>query len=95
MKFSYSTETQTGEDLLLEEEIVELKDLVLYNDDVNTFDFVIETLIKLCGHEALQAEQCAHIIHFSGKCAVKRGAPEKLVPICEAMLDRGLSAKIE
>ena len=95
MKFSYSTETQTDDVLLLEEEIVELKDLVLYNDDVNTFDFVIATLIKLCGHEALQAEQCAHIVHNNGKCGVKRGPLEKLVPICEAMLDRGLSAKIE
>ena len=77
---------------------VELKDenqLIVYNDDVNTFDFVIESLIKVCNHEQIQAEQCTFIIHYNGKCSVKQGAYSKLRPMCEALLDRGLSALID
>lgn len=92
---SHQHQTESEELLLLEEETVPQHDLVIYNDDVNTFDFVIETLIKICGHEALQAEQCAYIIHHTGKCSVKRGSFEQLGPKCVALLDRGLSAKIE
>lgn len=69
--------------------------LILFNDDVNTFDFVIECLIKICGHDAIQAEQCAIIVHFKGKCCVKEGEYEKLEPMCTALLDRGLSAEIQ
>lgn len=74
---------------------VEQKDLIVYNDDVNTFDHVIESLIKVCKHEVEQAEQCTWIIHFNGKCQVKRGEYEKLEPMCTALLDRGISAEIE
>ncbi len=95
MKISFGYQTEQEEALLLEEEILHLNDLVLYNDDVNTFDFVIETLVELCGHDPLQAEQCAHLVHFTGKCGVKRGTAQELQPVCLAMLDRGLSAKIE
>lgn len=87
---------------ILEEEIIEvvlkeeaIKALVLYNDDVNTFEFVTESLIKVCGHDALQAEQCTYLVHYTGKCVVKNGVFKKLRPLCEALLDRGLSAKIE
>lgn len=87
---------------ILEEEITETitreeatKALLLYNDDVNTFDFVTESLIKVCNHDALQAEQCTYLIHYTGKCVVKNGSFNKLKPLCEALLDRGLSAKIE
>lgn len=80
---------------LLEEETIPLHDLVLYNDDVNTFEFVIESLIRICSHDPLQAEQCAYLVHYKGKSAVKRGSSEKLTPLCTALLDRGLSAKIE
>lgn len=87
---------------VLEEEITEtiikeeaIKALLLYNDDVNTFDFVTESLIKVCNHDALQAEQCTYLIHYTGKCVVKNGPFNKLKPLCEALLDRGLSAKIE
>lgn len=88
---------ETETEVLVEvEEAVELeKSIVLYNDDVNTFDFVIETLIKICGHEPIQAEQCAYIVHFNGKCSVKSGSYEKLKPVCSALLDRGLTAEIE
>ena len=75
-------------------EIVEKHQIILYNDDVNTFQHVIETLVKVCKHTYQQAEQCAYIVHFSGKCVVKTGSLEELVPICSALLDAGLSAEI-
>ena len=75
--------------------LTEQKDLVVYNDDVNTFDHVIESLIKVCKHEVEQAEQCTWIIHFNGKCQVKRGEYEKLAPMCTALLDRGITAEIQ
>lgn len=69
--------------------------IIVYNDNHNTFDHVIKCLQKYCNHNVLQAEQCAIIIHYNGKCEVKRGAYEELKPICEALLDAGLTAKIE
>lgn len=86
---------QVDELVEVKEKINKEKHLVLYNDDVNTFDFVIETLIKVCGHDTLQAEQCTLIVHYNGKCSVKEGSIKKLKPICEALHDRGLSANIE
>lgn len=86
---------QTEEKVQLLEEILEQKDLIVYNDDVNTFDHVIESLIKVCKHDIIQAEQCTMIIHYNGKCQVKHGSYEKLEPICTALLDRGISAVIE
>jgi len=77
------------------EVLTEQKDLIVFNDDVNTFDHVIESLIKVCKHEVEQAEQCTWIIHFNGKCQVKRGEYEKLEPLCTALLDRGISAEIQ
>ncbi len=73
------------EDLLLEEEVSKENQLILYNDDVNTFDWVIESLVAICSHDRMQAEQCS----------LKEGMFEKLRPMCEALLDRGLSATIE
>ncbi|HEV7230122.1 MAG TPA: ATP-dependent Clp protease adaptor ClpS, partial [Bacteroidia bacterium] len=69
--------------------------IVLYNDDVNTFDHVIDMLMEYCDHEPEQAEQCAHIVHHVGKCSVKNGSYDKLEPICSALLEKGLSAQIE
>ena len=77
------------------ETIIAEQDLIVYNDDVNTFDHVIESLNKVCRHDTIQAEQCTHIIHYNGKCQVKRGSFEKLEPMCTALLDRGISAVIE
>jgi ATP-dependent Clp protease adaptor protein ClpS len=71
------------------------KAIVVYNDDVNTFDFVIETLGRYCQHEPEQAMQCTYLIHYKGQCAVKNGSFQKLKPICEALLENGLTAKIE
>ena len=69
--------------------------IVVWNDDVNTFEWVIETLVEICGHTHEQAEQCAYIIHFSGKYAVKTGTYEDLRPMCDAILDRGIGATLE
>ena len=88
-------------ELELEEVILEdvkearTRDLVLYNDDVNTFDFVIESLVEICQHDILQAEQCTYIVHYNGKCTVKSGSYLKLKPMKEALCDRGLSAVIK
>ncbi len=70
------------------------KSLVIYNDDFNTFHFVIESLVKVCRHDTLQAEQCTWIIHHNGKCAVKDGDLTTLKPMREALSERGLTAKI-
>ena len=69
--------------------------IVVYNDDVNTFDHVIEVFMKYCNHNKIQAEQCAHIVHYKGKCAVKNGEVKVLKPICETLLEKHLTAKIE
>ncbi len=69
-------------------------ELILYNDDINTFEHVIECLVKYCDHTFIQAEQCAYIVHFSGKCTVKSGSIEDLTPRCSALLESGLSAEI-
>lgn len=77
------------------EVLTEKKDLIVFNDDFNTFDHVIESLIKVCKHEVEQAEQCTWIIHFNGKCQVKRGEYAKLEPLCTALLERGITAEIQ
>ena len=69
-------------------------EIVLYNDDVNTFDHVIDTLIRVCKHTAEQAEQCAILVHYKGKCTVKTGTYDELKPQCTQLLDAGLSAEI-
>ncbi|MCJ8165352.1 ATP-dependent Clp protease adaptor ClpS [Pontibacter sp. E15-1] len=77
------------------EESTELHNLVVYNDDVNTFDHVIETLIKVCRHTAEQAEQCTLLIHYKGKCTVKVGSYEELAGMCTSLHAKDLSANIE
>jgi ATP-dependent Clp protease adaptor protein ClpS len=72
----------------------DLKELILFNDDFNTFDFVIETLIDVCGHDPNQAEQCAMIAHFKGKCAVKSGTFNELKPPYDEMTNRKLTVSI-
>jgi ATP-dependent Clp protease adaptor protein ClpS len=69
--------------------------LVVWNDEVNTFDWVIETLIEVCGHTPEQAEQCALFIHTKGKYAVKKGDYDTLKPMCNSITDRGISATVE
>ena len=69
-------------------------EIVLYNDDVNTFDHVIETLIAACDHTPEQAEQCSILVHYKGQCTVKTGPYPDLKPRCSKLLDAGLSAEI-
>jgi ATP-dependent Clp protease adaptor protein ClpS len=93
MKITNSTHTQEDLDVLVEEAVS--NKIVLFNDEVNSFDFVIEALIKVCGHEAVQAEQCTILVHFKGRCTVKEGDYDDLEPMCTALLDRGLTAEIQ
>ena len=69
--------------------------LVVWNDEVNTFEWVIDTLIKVCGHSYEQAEQCSYLIHYKGKYAVKQGSYEELKPQCDAITERGINATVE
>lgn len=69
--------------------------LIVWNDEVNTFEWVIETLMEVCGQSQEQAEQCAMIIHTKGKYAVKRGSYDELKPLCDAITDRGIGATVE
>lgn len=87
----------TDSDILLAPEEVEIEDkqIIVYNDDFNTFDHVIESLIKVCKHDPIQAEQCTFLIHYKGKCSVKKGSYEVLEPMCTALLERGITAEIE
>jgi len=78
------------EDLVDQEEY----DLVVFNDDFNTFEHVTKILIKVCNHSIEQAEQCTLIIHFKGKCSVKKGSVSKLKPLCQSILDAGIQAAI-
>ncbi|WNH07689.1 ATP-dependent Clp protease adaptor ClpS [Thalassobellus suaedae] len=89
-----STREKTSEELLLKEEVLAQNEIVLHNDDVNTFDHVIETLIYACEHTSEQAEQCAILVHYKGKCTVKTGLYDDLEPRCTMLLDAGLSAEI-
>lgn len=68
--------------------------LIVWNDDINSFEWVIETLMEVCGHSEEQAEQCALIIHHKGKYAVKTGTYEELKPQCDAITERGIGATI-
>lgn len=93
-KLVMSTREKTSVELLLEEEVQTQNEIVLFNDDVNTFDHVIETLIHACEHTAEQAEQCALLVHYKGKCTVKTGAFDDLKPRCSMLLEAGLSAEL-
>jgi ATP-dependent Clp protease adaptor protein ClpS len=83
------------EDVLLDEIDVTTYKLILHNDEINTFDWVIDTLVDICKHSHEQAEQCSYIIHHKGKYAVKHGSYERLKPMKDAIIDRGISATIE
>jgi ATP-dependent Clp protease adaptor protein ClpS len=89
-----STITKKQEITEVAESVNVQKSLILFNDDVNTFDHVINCLISYCNHSPIQAEQCAYIVHYNGKCEIKRGTLEILLPIKEALLDNGLTVSI-
>ena len=90
-----NTETEVLEELDVLDRVVDSKNLIVFNDDVNTFDHVIESLIKVCKHEPVQAEQCTWLVRYKGKCQVKAGDWETLEPMCTGLLDRGISAEIQ
>ena len=82
------------EDVALMENGDEVYKLVLWNDDVNTFDYVIECLIEICGHTLEQAEQCTILVHYKFKCTFKTGSMELLKPMHEKLISRGLTSEI-
>lgn len=90
-----SPQREYDQDVLLLEETDASNKLVLWNDDVNTFDFVIESLMEICGHTLEQAEQCTILVHYKGKCTVKTGAMEVLKPMHERLISRGLTSEIQ
>ncbi|MEN8764285.1 MAG: ATP-dependent Clp protease adaptor ClpS [Wenyingzhuangia sp.] len=90
-----STIEKKSESIEVLEQLIKENQIVLYNDDVNSFDFVIDALIEVCEHEPLQAEQCTMLVHYKGKCAVKTGSYEELKPKCTKLLELGLSAEIK
>jgi len=89
-----STKEKIQEEIEVLTEEQKNNEIVLFNDEVNTFDHVIETLVYACEHTPIQAEQCAWIVHYKGKCTVKTGSYEELEPRCSLLLDAGLSAEI-
>jgi ATP-dependent Clp protease adaptor protein ClpS len=89
-----STIEKIQEEVSVLEQVGINHEIILYNDDVNTFDHVIDTLIRVCHHDELQAEQCALLVHYKGQCAVKTGSFDELQPQCSSLLEAGLSAEI-
>jgi ATP-dependent Clp protease adaptor protein ClpS len=89
-----NTKKKIQEDLKTLEKHTNLNEIVLFNDEVNTFDFVIDCLIEVCDHTLEQAEQCTLLVHYKGKCTVKTGEYNDLKPRCSQLLNRGLSAEI-
>lgn len=89
-----SIETITEEIVGLKEEVVNENILVLFDDNVNTFDHVIDLLVKVCNHDSVQAEQCATLVHYTGKCAVKKGELKELSIMGEILADNGLTVEV-
>ena len=95
MEISNNTQTEVLEDIKVLDQVVDSKNLIVFNDDFNTFDHVIDSLIKVCRHDPIQAEQCTWLVHYKGKCQVKEGDYDTLEPMCTALLDRGITAEIQ
>lgn len=95
MYMKVQEQVQEKECIEVEELYADLYSLLLYNDDFNTFDHVIECLIQICKHEPIQAEQCAYLVHYTGKADIKHGMFDELQPMKQALLDKGLSVVIE
>ncbi|MCF6223677.1 MAG: ATP-dependent Clp protease adaptor ClpS [Flavobacteriaceae bacterium] len=94
MQEIFMTKEKTQEDIDVLEQEVNQHEIVLFNDDVNTFEFVINSLIDICDHTLEQAEQCTFLVHYKGKCAVKTGEYDSLKSPCTQLLNLGLSAEI-
>lgn len=95
----FNVKNDTDKDIVQDIDLLTLTEepcqLIVWNDEVNTFEWVIETLMTVCGHSHEQAEQCAYIIHYQGKYAVKNGNYDDLKPVCDAITERGINATIE
>ncbi len=89
-----STKERVQEEIDVLEQNINQHEIVLFNDDIHTFDYVIDALIDTCDHSLEQAEQCTILVHYKGKCTVKSGEYKDLKPRCTRLLDRGLSAEI-
>jgi ATP-dependent Clp protease adaptor protein ClpS len=90
-----SVHTKEIPEVISEVAVDEPFSLIVWNDNINTFDWVIETLVDICSHTPEQAEQCAWIIHTNGKYSVKDGSYDELKPLCEAIVERGIGATVE
>ena len=95
LEFTNMSTWQQEDEVALEELIGNQSKIVVYNDDYNTFDWVIQSFVEICRHDTAQAEQLSYIIHFKGKATVKTGSKKELKPMKDALVDRGLSAVIE
>jgi ATP-dependent Clp protease adaptor protein ClpS len=93
--FSNNPQTWEASDSETDTAIADSYSLVVWNDEVNTFEWVIETLMEVCGHSLEQAEQCALFVHHKGKYAVKKGDYDTLKPMCNSITDRGIGATVE
>ncbi|MBL30982.1 MAG: Clp protease ClpS [Flavobacteriaceae bacterium] len=94
LKFKSEPKVNPDDDQQLTVKTDRKHELILFNDEVNTFDYVTKTLMVVCDHTFIQAQQCTYIVHFSGKCVVKTGPISDLEPRCIKLLDAGLSAEI-
>lgn len=90
----YFSKEKTQEAVDVAEKEANKYEIVLFNDDVHTFDYVIDSLIEICEHTLEQAEQCTYLVHYKGKCSVKTGEYDELKPRCTRLLQKGLSAEI-
>ena len=95
MSLKAGTQTNSLEETEVLTETEDPCSLIVWNDEVNTFEWVIETLVEVCGHSYEQAEQCSYIIHYQGKYAVKKDSYDNLKPLCDAITERGIGATIE
>ena len=93
--YKNDTKTNKQEETEVFTSVDEPCNLIVWNDEVNTFEWVIETLMQVCGHSYEQAEQCSYIIHFKGKYAVKQGSYDELKPQCDSITERGIGATVE
>ena len=88
------TKEKISEKILIDSDSLNENEIILFNDDINTFDHVIETLMRVCDHTLEQDKQCSIIVHYKGKCSVKSGSYSELKPRCTKLLEAGLSAEI-
>ncbi len=89
------SQVETAFEEMVLDQVVEQKNLIVFNDHVNSFDHVIESLVMVCKHDVIQAEQCTWLVHYKGKCQVKKGDYEELEAMCTGLLNRGITAEIQ